>query len=157
MRSLIYHDTIEEVTMHHDDHTMGQAMQQCIESCFSCVSICERCSDEMIGMDADSHMDHRDKDIRQVCIRLCQDCADICALSARWMSRLSSSADRLHRVCVEICDRCAEICERHALHHALCSECAVACRRCAQLCREMANATSVRGSGDRYSLAPHYS
>ena len=93
--------------MQQDDRTMGQAMQQCIESCFSCVSICNRCSDEMIGMDADSHMDHKDKDIRQVCIRLCQDCADICALSAQWMSRLSSSADMLHRVCADICDRCA--------------------------------------------------
>jgi ferredoxin len=69
----------------------------------------------MIGMDADSLMNHRDQDIRQVCIRLCQDCADICALSAQWMSRLSSSADMLHRVCADMCDRCAETCELHAL------------------------------------------
>lgn len=131
-----------EATMHQDHRTMGQSMQQCIESCFACVSICNRCSDEMIGMDADSHMDHKDKDIRQVCIRLCQDCADICALSAQWMSRLSSSADMLHQVCADICDHCADVCERHAAHHALCSDCAAACRRCAGLCREMVGAAA---------------
>ena len=60
-----------EATMHQDDRTMGQAMQQWIESCFSCVSICNRFADEMIGMDAESHIDHKDKEIRQVCISLC--------------------------------------------------------------------------------------
>ncbi|MEP6933232.1 MAG: four-helix bundle copper-binding protein [Nitrospirota bacterium] len=126
-----------EAPMHKDNHTIGQSMQQCIEACFSCVSICDRCSDDMIGMDADKHMDHTDKDLMQVCIRLCQDCADICTLSARWMSRLSPSADLLYRLCADICDRCAETCERHAPHHALCSDCAAECRRCAGLCREL--------------------
>ena len=131
-----------EAIMHQNHRTMGEAMQQCIDACVSCVSICLRCSDEMIGMDADSHMDHKDKDIRQVCIRLCQDCAGICVLSAQWMSRLSSSADMLHRVCADICDRCAEMCERHTLHHPLCEECAAVCRHCAQICREMPGAAA---------------
>lgn len=130
--------------MNQDYRTMGQAIQQCIEACFACVSICDRCSDEMTGMDADNHMDHRDKDLMQVCIRLCHDCADMCTLSARWMSRHSSSADMLYQLCADICVRCAEACERHTSHHALCGDCAVECRRCAELCRELANATSVK-------------
>ena len=131
--------------MNQDSRTMGQAVQQCINACFACVAICDRCADDMIGMDGDHHMDHKDRDLMQVCIRLCQDCADICALSARWMSRLSSSADLVYRLCGDICDHCAEICERHAPHHALCSECAAECRRCAELCRELTHATSVKG------------
>lgn len=118
---------------------MTQPVHHCIEACFSCASICDRCSDDMLGMDADKH---KDKDLMQACTRLCQDCADICVLSARWMSRISSSADMLCRLCADICERCAETCELHAPQHALCGDCAAECRRCAGLCREMAGATA---------------
>jgi hypothetical protein len=119
--------------MHQDHRSMTPSMQRCIEACFSCASICDRCSDDMIGMDTD-----KDNELMLACIRLCQDCADICMLSARWMSRMSSSAEMLCRLCADICERCAETCERHAPQHALCGECAAECRRCAGLCRQMA-------------------
>lgn len=126
--------------MHQDNRTPTQPMQQCIAACLACAQICDRCADDMIGMiGTDSGHDKR---LQLLCIRLCQDCADVCALSARWMSRLSSSAESLCRVCAEICDRCAEVCEQHAPHHPLCRTCAEECRRCAGLCRDMAAATA---------------
>jgi hypothetical protein len=119
------------------DHMRNQH-QQCIEACLACAEICDYCSNEMIGMDGGAH-----KELMRQCIRICQDCADICALSARWMSRLSASAELLCDRCAEICDHCAEVCERHAAHHALCGDCAAECRRCAALCRGMVKAQAA--------------
>jgi len=127
----------KESPMHHEHHEMTTQMRQCLEACTACAEICDRCADDMIGMDA-----HGDKELQRLCIRLCQDCADICALSTRWMSRLSPSAEQLCRTCAELCDRCAEVCERHAPHHPLCGDCAAECRRCAAACREMAGAAA---------------
>lgn len=123
--------------MHQDDRTPTQPMEQCIKACLACAQICDRCADDMIGMDGAHHTR-----LQELCIRLCQDCADVCALSARWMSRLSPSAESLCRICAEICDRCGEACEQHAPHHPLCRTCAEECRRCAGMCRDMAAATA---------------
>lgn len=125
--------------MHQDDRTTTESMQQCIDACVACAQICDRCADDMIGMAGGGK---HDQHLQQLCIRLCQDCADICALSTRWMSRLSPSAESLCRACSDICDRCAEVCERHASHHPLCRTCAEECRRCAGICREMASAAA---------------
>lgn len=127
--------TREELNMHHDNRTMTEQMRHCIHACVSCAQICDRCADDMIGMSGG-----HDKELQQLCIRLCEDCADLCTLSARWMSRLSPSAEMLCRVCADLCDRCAEICEQHAPHHRLCGDCATECHRCAGLCRDMAGA-----------------
>ncbi|UVT20386.1 MAG: four-helix bundle copper-binding protein [Nitrospira sp.] len=106
--------------------------QDCINACFSCAQMCERCADDMIGMTHQSH-----DDLMTRCIRLCRDCASICILSAQWMSRSSLQTQSLCRLCAEICDQCAEVCERHAPDHPLCGPCAEACRRCAESCREI--------------------
>jgi Domain of Unknown Function (DUF326) len=121
--------------MHQDNRVPTEHMQHCIDACTACAQICDRCADDMIGMDTGAQ-----KELRQLCIRLCRDCADLCALSIRWMSRLSPSAELICRACAEICDRCAEVCEQHAPHHALCGDCGAECRRCAGTCRDMAGA-----------------
>jgi hypothetical protein len=72
--------------MHHHDQTPNPHMQHCLEACAACAQICDRCADDMIGMEKGSH-----KELQDLCIRLCMDCADFCALSTRWMSRLSPS------------------------------------------------------------------
>jgi hypothetical protein len=121
--------------MHHHDQTPNPHMQHCLEACAACAQICDRCADDMIGMEGGSH-----KELQDLCIRLCMDCADFCALSTRWMSRLSPSTELLCRACAELCDRCASVCEQHSPHHPLCGDCAVECRRCAAACRDMAAA-----------------
>jgi Domain of Unknown Function (DUF326) len=121
--------------MHHHDQTPNAHMQHCIEACLACAQICDRCADDMIGMEGRNH-----HELQALCIRLCQECADVCSLSIRWMSRLSPSTEFLCRSCAEICDRCAGVCEQHAPHHPLCGDCAVECRRCAAACRDMAAA-----------------
>jgi Domain of Unknown Function (DUF326) len=121
--------------MHHHDQTLNAHMQHCLDACAACAQLCDRCADDMIGMEGGSH-----KELQDLCIRLCFDCADLCALSARWMSRLSPSSELLCRTCAEICDRCASVCEQHSPHHPLCGDCAIECRRCAAACRDMAAA-----------------
>jgi hypothetical protein len=121
--------------MHHHDQSPNAHMQHCLDACAACAQICDRCADDMIGMEGGGH-----KELQDLCIRLCLDCADLCALSTRWMARFSPSTEVLCRTCAEICDRCASTCEQHASHHPLCGDCAVECRRCAAACRDMAAA-----------------
>jgi hypothetical protein len=122
--------------MHHQEHVPNAHLQHCIDACVACTQICDRCADDMIGMNGG------DKELRALCIRLCQDCADLCSLSVRWMGRLSPSAELLCQACAAICDRCAAMCEQHSSHHPLCGDCAVECRRCAAACRDMAAAAA---------------
>jgi hypothetical protein len=123
--------------MHHQEHVPNAHLQHCIDACVACTQICDRCADDMIGMNGGG-----DEELRALCIRLCQDCADLCSLSVRWMGRLSPSAELLCRACADICDRCAAMCEQHSSHHPLCGDCAVECRRCAAACRDMAAAAA---------------
>ena len=127
----------ERSVMHHHDHAPHPHLQHCIDTCAACAQICDRCADDMIGMDGGD-----DRELRELCIRLCRDCADLCALSVRWMSRLSPATELLCRTCSDICDRCASVCEQHSSHHPLCGDCAVECRRCAAACRDMATAAA---------------
>lgn len=115
-----------------DERTMTQEMKDCMAACISCAHICNRCSDDMIGMEA-----HHDAKLLSRCIRLCRDCAEICVLAAQWIGRMSLLSTQLCRLCAEVCDACAEECEKHAPHHAMCGPCAQVCRRCAELCRQM--------------------
>lgn len=121
-----------------EDRSMNQEMKDCMAVCLSCAHICNRCGDDMIGMEA-----HHNARLTNRCIRLCRDCADICMLTAQWMGRMSLLSSHLCRLCAEVCDVCAETCEQHAPQHALCGPCAQACRRCADLCRRMAVGTKA--------------
>ena len=122
-----------------EERAMTKEMRECMVACFSCAQICNKCGDDMIGMDGENH----DSQLMSLCIRLCRDCAEICLLTAQWIGRTSLFATQLCRLCSEICERCAEICEQHAPHHALCGPCAQQCRRCADLCRRMTAASKA--------------
>jgi hypothetical protein len=126
-------------SMHQDNRQLTRQYQDCIAACWACAQICNRCSDDMIGMHGQGH----DMELMSRCTRLCRECADICSLAAQWMSRVSPLSDEICRFCAEICDACAEICEQHASHHALCGTCAQECRRCASMCRDMAGAKAA--------------
>ncbi|HET8721788.1 MAG TPA: hypothetical protein VFM24_07150, partial [Nitrospira sp.] len=70
--------------MHHHDQSPNAHMQHCLDACAACAQICDRCADDMIGMEGGGH-----KELQDLCIRLCFDCADLCALAIRWMARFS--------------------------------------------------------------------
>ena len=58
--------------MHHHDHAPHPHLQHCIDTCAACAQICDRCADDMIGMEGGE-----DRELRELCIRLCRDCADL--------------------------------------------------------------------------------
>lgn len=115
-----------------EERYMSQEMKDCMAACFRCSHICNRCGDDMIGMET-----HQNAELMRRCIRLCRECADICVLTAQWLGRMSLLSTQICRLCAEVCDVCAETCEQHASYHALCGPCAQECRHCADLCRRM--------------------
>jgi hypothetical protein len=108
---------------------MGQEMQQCIQNCTSCHSICletvAHCL-QLVGQHA--AVAH---------IRLLLDCAEICQTSANFMLRGSDFHARTCGVCAEICEQCAQSCAQMSQDPQM-QACADACRRCAESCRRMA-------------------
>ncbi|HSH80069.1 MAG TPA: four-helix bundle copper-binding protein [Herpetosiphonaceae bacterium] len=113
-------------------HTTGsgssQQMQQCIQNCLDCHSIClatvAYCL-QMGGMHAEaSH------------ITMLLDCAEICQTSANFMLRGSMFHGRTCAVCAEVCAACAQDCAQMG-EDAQMQACAEACRRCAESCRQM--------------------
>src|SRR5215831_5176077 len=117
--------------------TITQEQKNCVEACFACATMCEICSDDMIGMH--EHGEQGDHELMAQCTRLCWECAEVCLLTAKWVSRGSTWTKEIRRLCAEVCDRCAQLCERHAPQHALCGPCAEECRRCASVCRAAGN------------------
>lgn len=118
---------IQEITL----NQVNQEMQQCIQNCLDCHSICLNTIAYCLqqgGMHAEpAH------------IRLLQDCAEICGVSANYMLRGSDLHSRTCGICAEICHRCAEDCDRMGDDTQM-QACADMCRRCASSCRQMAMA-----------------
>ena len=50
--------------MHHHDHAPHPHLQHCIDTCAACAQICDRCADDMIGMEGGE-----DRELRELCIR----------------------------------------------------------------------------------------
>lgn len=115
-------------------HQVNQEMQQCIENCLYCHSICANTVTYCLqqgGMH--SELPH---------IRLMLDCAEICQTSANFMLRGSEMHVRTCGICAEICQKCAEDCERMG-DDAQMKTCAEMCRTCAESCRQMSMAMSA--------------
>jgi len=114
---------------HSISHQMSSDMQQCIQECLNCHSVClatvSYCL-QMGGKHAEAHH-----------ITTLLDCAEICQTSANFMLRGSQLHTRTCRVCAEVCERCAQECERFGDDTQMRS-CAETCRRCADSCRRMA-------------------
>jgi len=117
---------------HTSSHTMTREMQECINTCNECHSIClatvQRCL-ELGGKHAEAHH-----------ITTLLDCAEICQTSANFMLRTSDLHGRVCATCAEVCRACAEDCERMAADDQQLQQCAQVCRRCEQSCQQMASA-----------------
>lgn len=109
--------------------TVSQEMQQCIQNCLDCHSICLNTIAYCLqqgGMHSEL-----------VHIRLLTDCAQICSTSAHFMLRGSNFHARICGACAEVCQACAAECDRMG-DDAQMKACANMCRRCAESCRNMA-------------------
>jgi hypothetical protein len=113
----------------HDVASPSQEMQQCIQECLGCHSLCLQTVAHCLQMGG--------KHAEAAHIRLMLDCAEICQTSANFMLRGSDLHSLTCGVCAQVCERCAEDCERFG-EDALMQRCAQACRRCAESCRQMA-------------------
>jgi hypothetical protein len=114
---------------HTAEYMMSREMQQCVEECLSCYSICvqtvQHCL-ELGGKHAEaSH------------IRTLTDCAEICQTSAGFMLRASPLHTRSCAFCAEVCRECESKCRRIGDDQMM-QQCADACRRCAESCERMA-------------------
>lgn len=115
--------------MHTADHSMSKEMQQCIEECLGCYSICAQTAQhslEMGGKHAEANH-----------IRLLNDCAEICRTSAGFMLRGSPLHTRTCAVCAEVCRACEQACRKMGNEKVM-QQCADACGRCAESCARMA-------------------
>src|SRR3954462_10847490 len=120
--------------MQHTEQTT-QEMQQCIDNCQECHSICVRTLSHCLQMSG-KHAEHKH-------IRLLQDCIQICQTSADFMLRNSPLHPYTCAVCAEVCERCADDCERIDASDQMMQRCAEVCRTCAQSCRSMAGARAA--------------
>lgn len=102
-----------------EERHLNQEMKDCMTACFRCSHICNRCGDDMIGMET-----HQNAELTSRCIRLCRECADICVLSAQWLGRRSLLSTQICRFCAEVCDMARKPASSMLLIM-LCADCAL--------------------------------
>lgn len=112
------------------EHTISKEMQQCIDECLNCYSICVQTAQHCLEMGG--------KHAEASHIRLLNDCAEICRTSAGFMLRGSEFHSRTCGVCAEVCRACEKEC-RSMGDDEMMKRCAEACRRCAESCARMAS------------------
>src|SRR5262249_36193132 len=116
--------SIKEKEMHHQQNTQ---MQQCIEACLNCHSVCLR--------EAMNHcLETGGRHTEPGHFRLMLNCAEICQTSANFMLSHSELHAKVCGVCAEVCTACASSCEAVGDMDA----CVQVCRRCAESCQQMA-------------------
>ena len=108
-------------------HQMTQEMQQCIQNCQDCHSVC-------LQMAATHWLEVGGAHVEANHFRLMLDCAEICQTSANFMLRGSAHHTHVCAECADICEDCARSCEQVGGM----DECVEACRKCAASCRAMA-------------------
>jgi hypothetical protein len=108
---------------------MSTDMQECIQNCLECHSICLASVNHCLQMGGE-HAEPKH-------IRMLLDCAEICQTSANFMLRMSDMQGQVCGVCAEACARCAEDCARFTDDQMM-QQCAEVCRRCEASCRAMA-------------------
>ncbi|WP_324783121.1 four-helix bundle copper-binding protein [Streptomyces sp. H51] len=110
---------------------MSKEMQDCVEACMACHSVCEETMSSCMQMGGQAQM--------QI-MRALIDCSEMTRMCADMMMRRSPMAAEMCALCAKACDMCAEACMSMP-DDAQMTRCAEACRRCAQMCRTMAGAT----------------
>jgi hypothetical protein len=111
---------------------MTKQMQDCVEACMACHSMCEETMSSCLQMGGQSQM--------QI-MRALIDCTDITRMCADMTMRRSPMMAEMCRMCARACDLCAEACMAMPEDEQM-MRCAEACRRCAEACRAMAGATA---------------
>ncbi len=113
---------------HHTSHSgASEAMQECVDACLSCASVCTETLRHCLTMGgAHSEVGH---------ITSMLDCAEICQTSANFMLRQSDSHSMTCGVCASVCRACEESCR--ALDGEEMKRCADECARCAESCEKM--------------------
>lgn len=109
--------------------SMQASMQECIQNCLNCHSICIATVTHCLNLGG-THASPQH-------IRLLLDCAEICQTSANFMLRGSDFHMLTCAACAEICRQCADSCAQMG-DDATMLACADACRRCADSCQQMA-------------------
>ena len=108
----------------------SDAMQRCIEHCFSCAATCVETIAHCLTLGGPhAEAGH---------IGLMQTCAEICTVSGNAMLRRLDAHAVSCRACAEICSLCARDCERLSGDDEAMRRCAEACRACAETCAAMA-------------------
>lgn len=115
--------------MHTAEDAIPKEMQQCIDECLSCYSLCEQTAQHCLEMGG--------KHAEASHIRTLGDCAEICRTSAGFMLRGSNFHARTCAVCAEVCRACELECRRMG-DDQLVQRCADACASCADSCDRMA-------------------
>jgi hypothetical protein len=109
---------------------LTRQMQECIEACMNCHSICEETMSSCMQQGGQQQM--------QV-MRALMDCSETTRMCADMMMRRSPMHTDMCALCAKACDMCAEACTTMPDDQQL-TRCAEACRRCAETCRAMAGA-----------------
>jgi hypothetical protein len=115
---------MQQLTLNH----INKKMQQCIEDCWNCHSICLQTVTYCLqkgGVYAELTR-----------IRLLLDCAEICQMSANFLLRASELYPRTCAICADVCQQCAQDCEKIS-DDALLKACAEICYLCAKSCRQI--------------------
>lgn len=110
---------------------MTQQMQECIDNCVECHSICLATAGHCLDMGAK----HASRQHQTTLL----DCSQICGTSADFMLRNSPGHGMVCATCAEACRRCADECEQMANGDQMMQQCAEVCRRCADSCERMAS------------------
>lgn len=116
---------------HTAEVTVTKEMEQCIDECLSCYSVCLQTAQHCLELGG--------KHAEAAHIRTLNDCAEICQTSAAFMLRGSPLHGKVCGVCAQVCRECERDCRRMGDDPVM-QECADVCRRCAESCERMAKA-----------------
>ena len=109
---------------------MTPQMQDCVEACMACHSMCEETMSSCLQMGGQAQM--------QI-MRTLIDCTEMTRMCADMTMRRSPMMAEMCRMCAQACDLCAEACMAMPDNEQM-MQCALSCRRCAEACRAMAGA-----------------
>ena len=109
---------------------LTQDMQQCIQNCMDCHSICLATVPHCLGMGGEHASQHHITTLLQ--------CAKICQTSADFMLMHAPLHGHVCAVCAEACMSCAQECSQMANGDQQMLACAEVCRQCAESCQQMA-------------------
>jgi hypothetical protein len=119
------------MTQHGTMPAMTRAMQDCVEACMSCHTVCEETMSSCMTMGGGQ--------AQMQIMRALIDCSEMTRMCADMMMRRSPMSAEMCMLCARACEMCAEACMTMPDDPQM-MRCAEACRSCAESCRAMAGA-----------------